>query len=135
MPSFSALARICFYWLFWALVVTRLVQGRESGQTWSTIAWIVGTAAVTVWFTWVKLHDDKQVRLHGEDARPDPEIASPATRFVGAATLVAGGLGCLLLGALLPSLRGTLLVLGFAALVAAILMLFFGRRSKNDIDL
>jgi hypothetical protein len=111
------------------------MQGHTAGQTLSTLAWLIGTAAIAAWFTWAKLHDDKQVRLHGEDARPKRGVASPATRFLGAATLIGGSFCCLILGVLVPDLRNTLFSLGFAVLVAAILILFFGRRSKRDFDL
>jgi hypothetical protein len=135
MPSISALLKIALYWLVWGLVARRLLQGHAAGEAVSTACWLVGTAAIVVWFTWIKFHDDKQARLHRDDAESAGGPASPASRFVGAVALGAGGTACLLFGALLPDLRTPLLILGLFILMAAMLFLFFGRRSRSyDID-
>ena len=134
MPSIAALFRVGFYWLLWLLVARRVLQEHGPGEALSTLCWLAGTAAVAAWFTWIKLHDDRKAQLHGEDDGEGP--ASPGTQVLGAVFLGAGGVGCLAFGALLPELRGPLLSLGFAVLVAAVLVLFFGRRSSSrDIEL
>ena len=135
MPSISALLSIAMYWLVWGLIARRLLQSHTAGEALSTSCWLVGTAVIAAWFTWIRLHDDKQAKLYGDDGESEGGPASPASRFVGALALGAGGAACLLFGALLPDLRKPLLVLGFFILVAAMLFLFFGRRSRSyDID-
>lgn len=129
-PTWGALGRVALYWLLWLLVVRRLLQ--SDAATLSTLGWIVAATAVTAWFSWIRLHDDKQARARGPGAARDDEedrgTASPERRALGAAVLAAGGL-CHWVGAILvPEMRSTLLLIGCGAFVAAVLVLFFGRR-------
>lgn len=136
MPSFPAFIRIAVYWFVWLLVVGRLLQGYSAGSMVSTLAWIGGTTAIAAWFTWIKIHDDKRGQMYGEDAVSDDGPASPATRFTGAFFLGLGVFVCLALAAMLPPVRGALFVLALVLLVAAVVVLLFGRKSTEyDVDL
>jgi len=137
MPSLPALIRIALYWLVWLLVVRRVFQAHTSGEVLSTLGWLAGLTALAAWFTWVKVVDDRKARLYGDDYSPHDEgSASPATRFVGAVALVFGGCGSLVLAVMLPEAKAALFGLAGLAFVAAVLVLFFGRRSPTrDIDL
>lgn len=132
MPSLSALFSIALYWFIWLLVASRLLQSHTTGEMVFTLGWLIGTAALAAWFTWIKMHDDRQARRYGEDGFSDDEPASPASRFFVAVMLGMGGFACLTGSVLVPELRTALMVVGFVALVCAVLFLFFGGRSTSD---